>query len=125
MRVLSALVICLTLLVGAAVAAPGSFRGIVVESPGESTAGWIFVQGRNHMGRRVNVTRARVSYDEGIPPSMRLSDSPRVLAPGMEVRVTAEQDGAGEWQASEVEILRLPDSEGHGKKRVESTTARP
>lgn len=124
MRVLSVLLLCLVLL-QPVMAVSGSFRGIVVEAPGQSAPEWIFVQGRNRLARKVNVAAAKVTYDEAVPPALRRSDTPAVFSPGTEVRVTAEQDEAGEWRATEVEILQLPDTDQLGKKHVAGTTARP
>jgi hypothetical protein len=88
---------------------PGSFRGTIVEST-DATApkNWIYVQGRNGMARRVDVSHARISYDEDVPAADRHSQPSDGLVPGVEVRVTAEQGSDGEWRASRVEILKAP-----------------
>ena len=87
---------------------PGSFRGTIVDGP-HSIAGehWIYVQGRNGMARRVEVSHARVTYDEGVPTETRLPKAEDALTSGAEVRVTAEQGSDGEWKATRVEILKM------------------
>lgn len=84
---------------------PGSFRGTIVDSPGAGKDR-IYVQGRNGMARRVDISRARVSYDEDVPAAIRLPRPDDALTAGTEVRVTAEQGDDGEWRASRVEILK-------------------
>jgi hypothetical protein len=84
---------------------PGSFRGTVVDGPGAGK-GQIYVQGRNGMARRVDISRAQVSYDESVPETTRLPRPEDALTPGAEVRVTAEQGDDGEWRASRIEILK-------------------
>ncbi len=86
---------------------PGSFRGTIVESTDATPeTNWIYVQGRNGTARRVDVSRARISYDEDVPAADRHSQPIDALVPGVEVRVTAEQGSDGEWRASRVEILK-------------------
>lgn len=58
------------------------------------------------MARRVDISHARVSYDESVPTATRLAKPEDALTAGAEVRVTAEQGSDGEWRASQVEILR-------------------
>jgi hypothetical protein len=58
------------------------------------------------MARRVDIARARITYDEDVPAANRRSDPTEALTPGVEVRVTAEQDSNGEWKATRVEILK-------------------
>ncbi len=91
----------------AAAGTPGSFRGTIVDTP-HASAGtdWIYVQGRNGTARRVDISRASVTYDESVPASTRLSKPEDALTTGAEVRVTAEQDDNGEWRASRIEILK-------------------
>jgi hypothetical protein len=102
MRVLVAL--CLLFVPAAALAGtPGVFQGKVYQEDGRS--GWIYVQGRNGMLRRVEVSKARVVYADSVPAGERSTDPSRDLTQGAEVRVTAEQDGAGEWRATHIEIL--------------------
>jgi len=86
---------------------PGSFRGTIVDSPnGTAAKNWIYVQGRNGMARRVEISHARVSYDEDVPAADRRGRPEEALTAGTEVRVTAELGSDGEWRASRIEILR-------------------
>ena len=88
----------------------GVFRGKVVRSPAQQQReGWIFVQSPRGVLREVNVSQAHVTYSEEIPAARRSKSPVADLVPGSEVTVTAEQDGSGEWRASEVEIVRLND----------------
>ncbi len=88
--------------------AAGIFRGFVVEAPpAEARSGWIYVNSPNGMMRRVKVSRAHVYYARTVPLSLRQERPAKSLVSGTEVRVTAEQDGDGEWNASEIEILHL------------------
>jgi hypothetical protein len=91
-----------------AFAAEGMFQGKIVDPPGrkQAASGWIFVQGRNRMVRRVDVTRASIVAAPDVWLGLSKKCSPECLAIGQEVRVTAEQDGSGEWRAKRVEILR-------------------
>jgi len=100
---------------------PGSFRGKIVEKAPSAPVekNWIYVEGRNGMVRRVEISHARVEYDEDVPREDRGRAPREVLIPGAEVRITAEQGSDGEWKASEVEILALSASEEN------SATAHP
>ena len=101
---------CATLLAGT----PGSFRGTIVDAPGSSPGkNWIYVQGRNGTARRVEISRADVSYDEDVPQASRVKNPSEALVPGAEVRVTAEQGSDGEWTASTIEILKAAVSSQH------------
>lgn len=84
---------------------PGSFRGILYKGT-ETKPGWWYVAGKNNSLRLVYTAKAVVSYADDIRPEDRKKVPARALAPGVEVRVTAEQDGRG-WRASEIEILNL------------------
>ena len=99
----------------------GSFAGTVVDGP-ESSSQWIYVQGRNHSMRKVDVSRAKIRYESGVPRQGHAPSGSNQLPAGTPVRVTAEQDAAGEWRATEVEILhdRQPNDE---KKRLSPTTS--
>ncbi|HEX7288943.1 MAG TPA: hypothetical protein VF532_22350 [Candidatus Angelobacter sp.] len=90
-------------------ATDGMFQGKVIDPPHNQLQkpGWIFVQGRNHMARRVEVTHAVIVFGEHVPASQRRACGVECLVAGQEVRVTAEQDSSGEWRAKKVEILRL------------------
>jgi len=97
------IVVCVDLMASPA----GSFRGTIVEAPQSSPGkSWIYVQGRNGAARRVEISRAKVIYDEDVPAANRASNPADALVPGAEVRVTAEQGSDGEWWASTVEILK-------------------
>ncbi len=91
-------------------AADGTFRGKVIDPPGDTplVPGWIYVQGRNRMLRRVEVAHAVVVFGDEIPSDQRHKCSSECLSAGQDVRVTARQDSAGEWRAKRVEILHLP-----------------
>jgi len=105
---------CLALLLLAAgpqsLAVDGTFRGKVIDPPANQPVvrGWIFIQGRNHMLRRVEVAHAVVVFGESVPASHRHKCNADCLSAGQEVRVTARQDSAGEWRAKLVEILEMP-----------------
>ena len=90
-------------------AVDGTFQGKVIDPPVNQMAlhGWIYVQGRNHIMRRVEVSHAAIVFGDGIPPSQRRKCGAECLAAGQEIRVTAEQDGKGEWRAKRIEILTL------------------
>lgn len=91
-------------------AVDGTFRGKVIDPPMNQPVipGWIFVQGKNRMLRRVEVSHAVVVFGEEIPVHQRRKCNSECLSAGQEVRITARQDSAGEWRAKRVEILRLP-----------------
>jgi hypothetical protein len=84
---------------------PGIFQGQVYRDQ-NAASGWIYVQSRNGMLRKVEVSRARVVYSASVPAADRAKEPRQDLIQGAEVRVTAEQDGEGEWRASRVEILK-------------------
>jgi hypothetical protein len=102
---LCGLLLCSTVLC----ATEGVFQGKIVDPPTAEThrPGWIFVQGRNHMLRRVEVAHAEIVFGDQVPVSQRRKCKMDCLAPGQEIRVTAEQDSSGEWRAKRVEILQL------------------
>lgn len=90
-------------------AVDGTFQGRVVDPPVDqpSPRGWIYVQGRNHILRRVEVSHADIVFNESVPGSQRRKCTMDCLMAGQEIRVTAEQDRSGEWRAKRVEILKL------------------
>ncbi len=99
---LTALVIILPALAGT----PGSFRGTIVQDGRlNPERNWIYVQGRNGMVRRVEISHARVDYDDSVPVGKRLSRPQNALIAGTEVRVTAQEGTDGEWRAIRIEIL--------------------
>jgi hypothetical protein len=102
----------------AAFAVDGTFRGKIADPPANESAvkGWIFVEGRNQMLRRVEVAHAEIVYGEEVPASnQRHNCNSDCLVKGQEVRITAHQDESGEWRAKRVEILKMnkPTSETH------------
>lgn len=100
----------------------GTFRGIIVHAPkGEATHGWIYVEGRNGNLRRAEVSHAQVLYSSSVPLRLRAKDPAQGLKEGAEVRVTASQDGDGEWRASRVEILQV--GQVHHRKRPQVSPA--
>lgn len=103
-------------------AADGTFRGKVIDPPENIPLlpGWIFVQGRNRMLRRVEVAHAEVVFGDDVPSSQRHKCDSDCLSAGQEVRVTARQDSAGEWRAKRVEILHLADKVTRGAERTAS-----
>jgi hypothetical protein len=110
MKVRSVLCLLAGLLVsGSMSAADGTFRGRIVNPPASEKAvpGWIFVEGRNNMLRKVEVAHALIVFSEDVPVSQHGHCTSECLSPGQEVRITAYQDTAGEWRAKRVEILRL------------------
>jgi hypothetical protein len=92
-----------------AFAVDGTFRGKIADPPSNVPAvkGWIFVEGRNQMLRRVEVAHAEIVYGEEVPASsQRHNCNSDCLTKGQEVRITAHQDASGEWRAKRVEILK-------------------
>jgi hypothetical protein len=90
---------------------PGSFRGTIVDGPhADSGSRWIYVQSRTGTARKVEISRARVTYDDAVPAAQRRGEPADALAPGAEVRVSAEQGADGEWKASRIEILKTTGS---------------
>ena len=103
------LVFAMLLGVPYAFAVDGTFRGKVIDPPANQAAvpGWIFVQGKNHMLRRVEVAHAEIVFGEEVPASQQRKCNSECLSPGQEVRITAHQDTTGEWRAKQVEILKI------------------
>jgi hypothetical protein len=62
------------------------------------------------MLRRVEVAHARIEFSSGVPAAQRRNCRMECLEVGQEIRVTANQDKAGEWRAERVEILHLTTS---------------
>jgi hypothetical protein len=104
----------------------GTFRGVIVDAPaGEPKQGWIYVAGRNGNLRRAEVSHAEVLYASSVPVRLRAKDPSRGLKEGAEVRVTASQDGKGEWRASRVEILKVRESHHRKRPQVRPASERP
>lgn len=87
----------------------GTFQGQVVDPPANqpSAGGWVYVQGANHVVRRVEVSHAAIVFGKEVPASQRHKCGAECLTPGQEIRVTAELDSSGEWRAKRIEILKL------------------
>ncbi len=112
----AALLAAVLLMSAAAVATLGIFRGRLVEPPTQqSRAGWIFIQSPKGTLRQVEISKAKISYGDDVPLAARSRSPHADLVPGAEVLVTAEQDRAGEWRATEVQILslRAAPTQGH------------
>jgi len=108
-RRVTSVLLLLTSLSGANWAIDGTFQGRVMDPPTSQPLvhGWIYVQGRNHLLRRVEVSHAIIVFGENVPVSQRRACSMECLTAGQVVRVTAEQDHTGEWRAKRIEILKL------------------
>lgn len=99
---------CAVLLVAVtAMAASGSFVGQVVNGP-NADAGkkWVFVQSKKGATRKVEISSAKVIFDEDVAKKDRNVKPEDAIKEGAQIRVTASQDSSGEWKASEVQILR-------------------
>ena len=105
-RLLAMLSIKMMLSLAVSAGTPGIFQGQVYRDQNASS-GWIYVQGRSGMLRKVEVSRARVVYAASVPEADRAKNPTQDLVQGAVVRVTAEQDGNGEWRASRVDILKI------------------
>jgi hypothetical protein len=100
-------------------ATAGTFRGRIVEAPaGKEHEGWLYVQGRNKMLRRVALASAVVVYSDQVPSHQRDKVPANALSAGTEVRVTAEQDESGEWRALRIEILKVAERTSSAKARA-------
>ncbi len=88
--------------------AVGVFGGRVVSVSTERSDHWIYIKGYNGLGRRVDISRARIAYSDQVPTNARALDPAEDLRPGALVEVTAEQDDHGEWRAQSVQIVSLP-----------------
>lgn len=106
------LVLALVLLPASGWSSQGMFQGTVIDPPASEPyrAGWIYVQGRNHMLRRVEVAHAVIEFSASLPASQRRACRMDCLEVGQEIRVIATQDKSGEWRAEKVEILHLTSS---------------
>jgi len=103
----SAAIVVVAVIVASVSAAPaGTFRGVVVLGP-DHEPGWIMVAGANGQVRRVSISSAQVVYADSVPARDRQKKPELAIVHGAEVRVTADQDGHGEWRAHKIEILKL------------------
>jgi hypothetical protein len=108
MKCLGLILLFLLIEITSSAGTAGSFRGVIVRPPdGEKNQGWIYVQGRNGNLRRAEVSHAQIVYGSGVPVRLRDKDPVQSLIEGTEVRVTAEQDGDGEWRATYIQILKV------------------
>src|SRR5258708_9605018 len=73
-----------------AFAVDGTFRGKIADLPANEPVvkGWIFVEGRNKMLRRVEVAHAEIVYGEEGPPSERPKCNSDCLSTGQEVKIS-------------------------------------
>jgi hypothetical protein len=102
---------------------PGTFRGELY--PGQDTKpGWVYIVGRNETLRLVHIANASVFYAEGYPTRLRRQKPATSLKPGTDVRVTAEQDANGNWQATEIEIIG-PDARDRKRNAEPEGLTRP
>jgi hypothetical protein len=92
----------------------GVFQGKVVDPPAQEQPrpGWIFVEGRNHLLRRVDVSHAAVTLAPGVVLSRRGKCDWECITAGQVIKVTAGQDASGEWRAKRVEILHMAPRSG-------------
>jgi hypothetical protein len=109
------LLLTMNVLSAALYATDGTFQGTVVDPPASEQArpGWIFIQGPNRSLRRVEVSHAVVTLGPQVARHQKGKCGWECLAVGQEIKVTADQDAAGEWRAKRVEILRLAPSAVH------------
>lgn len=85
----------------------GEFRGTIALGPHASEhERWMYVESRNGMSRRVEISHAEVVYGEDVPTAQKHDRPQDALRPGTDVRVTAEEDGHGGWRAVRIEILK-------------------
>lgn len=90
-------------------ATKGVFQGRVVEGTKREAGKYIYVAGPSGYMRRVNIERCRVRFDSAIPASQRVQSAAESLHESAEILVTAEQGTNGEWVASDIVILKLPE----------------
>ena len=94
-----------------ALAATGSFTGQVVNGPNfDSGKKWVFVQAPKGATRKVEISSAKISFGSAVPQKSRAAKPEDAIREGAQVRVTASQDGQGEWKASAVEIMRAAET---------------
>ena len=85
---------------------PGIFRGVLMEIPqGEPTTGFVYLRARNGNMRKVEIAKAVIAYDASVPKEQQTTAPSDALKPGADVRITAEQEGDGEWHASRIDIM--------------------
>jgi hypothetical protein len=118
-------VLMLWLVSGLSFGTEGIFQGLVVDPPENQppSPGWIYVQGGNHLLRKVEVTHAEIVFAEQVGSKEKHKCGPECLSAGQEVRITAEQDASGEWRARRVEILRTDEHRSGLIARATSVSA--
>ena len=90
-------------------AVSGTFRGVLVQDPVTQGAHkWIYLESPNGSVRRVEMSRAEVVFGEEVGRTSQQASPSKALRKGAGLRVTASQDEAGEWAATEVEIVEMP-----------------
>src|SRR5947209_18006140 len=91
----------LVLLAGSVWAVDGTFQGKVIDPPSNlpKPQGWIYVQGRNHMLRRVEVAHASIVFPHSVPDSQHRQCGSECRTARMEARSTVAEDHSGEWRA--------------------------
>ncbi|HWC16827.1 MAG TPA: hypothetical protein VG498_07415 [Terriglobales bacterium] len=90
-------------------ATKGIFQGRVVEGTKREAGKYIYVAGPSGYLRRVNIQRCRVRFDTTIPASQRVQSAAESLRDSAEIQVVADQGRNGEWVASDIVILKLPE----------------
>jgi len=88
-----------------------NFSGQVVQGPTvekEEGKKWIYVKGSKSAIRRVEISRAKISYSPEVSKKDRAANPEDDLRQGAQITVAATQDDAGEWIAAGVEILATP-----------------
>jgi hypothetical protein len=84
----------------------GNFKGQVVNGPNpEANKNWVFVQAAKGAVRRVEISKAKVTFASDVKQKDRVAKPEEAIREGAQVRVTASQDDDGEWNATAVEIL--------------------
>jgi len=107
-RTLAAALLSVCLALPAPAGSVGMLAGRIVSAVAENPPGrWIYVKGRGGTLRRVEISKARYEYSDAVPHGARASQPVEDLKDGAVIQVAAEQDGAGEWIAKSILILRL------------------
>ena len=81
---------------------------MVVEGTQHEAGKYIYVAAPNGSMRRVNIQNCRVRFAPGVPAGQRGRNATESLRGNAQVRVTAEQTQNGEWIATDILILKLP-----------------
>src|SRR5258708_15804815 len=99
MRWILCCIAALLLSLAGAYAVDGTFQGKVVDAPEGAPAipGWIYIQGRNRLLRRVEVAQAEIVFSNAVPENQRGAANPGRLVVGTEDLVRAGEDSSGGW----------------------------